>query len=185
MFILQRSGPSGSGPTGPGSGYSVMPSQMNQFGKQKVFYQTSKHYVRADCTYWLLNHRSMRITRKVKRVYFNPLMPVRAILKNMNPSFKMLKFASNCIYFVKRGGSKGTPILEVLEYDENEKSKISCFKGYSNLKKAAKGDANKLISTAFYVIAIHIITLFVESDCFCCFIHFSSMIHVISLKNML
>ena len=27
MFILQGSGPSGSGPTGPGSGYSVMPNE--------------------------------------------------------------------------------------------------------------------------------------------------------------
>ena len=33
MFILQGSGPSGSGPTGPGSGYSVMPS-FTALGKQ-------------------------------------------------------------------------------------------------------------------------------------------------------
>ena len=30
MFILQGSGPSGSGPTGPGSGYSVMPDATNR-----------------------------------------------------------------------------------------------------------------------------------------------------------
>ena len=55
-------------------------------------------------------------------------------LKNMIPCLKMLKFASNCVCFVKRAGWNSALTLEALGYDGNEKSKQSCLEGRSHLK---------------------------------------------------
>ena len=61
----------------------------------------------------------------------------------------MLKFANDCICFVKQDGWNGAQILEALEYDVNEKLKVHAWRVTATLtdKIESKADSDKNIFT--------------------------------------